>query len=75
MVKNEFDFTLTVALSQKQYKRLCDAGFDADNRDGVNPEWIAGKAFVKSLRQQGIKCKLRKWSMCRNADDLRRRGT
>jgi len=75
LVKHEFDFTLTVALSQKQYKRLFDLGFDAGRRDGINPEWIAGEAFVKSLRQQGVKCKLRKWGMCRNADDLRRRGT
>jgi hypothetical protein len=75
MSKKLYDITLTVAMSEKQYKRLCDADDRALERDENLPLWEAGLDMRDFLLVfYGVKAKLKRWRFGRNADDLRRRS-
>ena len=67
MTKKLYDITFTVAMSEKQYKRLCDADDRALERDENLPLWEAGLDMRDFLLVfYGVKAKLKRWRFGRN---------
>lgn len=74
-MKRVYDITLQVEMSDKQWERFWAAGDRAEDAGRYQPTWIAGKAFLRYLRRHhGVRAKLVRWTLCRNNDDLKRRG-
>lgn len=72
-MKRQFGITYTVEMGAKAYKLLCGRGFAAEEAEENNPEWDAGLAAVRCLRDDyGVKAKLVRWGFRRNADDVAR---
>ena len=74
-MKRIYDITLEVEMSEKQFDRLWTAGDRAEQGGKCQPTWVAAKAYLRYLRRHhGVRAKLLRWTLCRNADDLKRRG-
>jgi len=71
-MKPLYDIAYTVAMSEKQMQKLVQVADEAAEADELNPEWEAGLAAVRELSlRYGVKAKLKRWTMRRNADDLK----
>jgi hypothetical protein len=71
-MKKLYDLTYTVAMSENQLHKLARAADEAMEADENSPEWEAGLAAVRELSlRYGVKAKLKRWTMRRNADDLK----
>ena len=74
-MKRIYDITLEVEMSEKQFDRLWAASDKAEDAGRLQPSWVASKAYLRYLRRRhGVRAKLLRWTLCRNADDLKRRG-
>jgi hypothetical protein len=63
-----WEITFSVKMSGKAFDKLWDAMADAETDGKVLPEWRAGKAMTRELRNRyGVKAKLIKCTLGRPA--------
>jgi hypothetical protein len=64
-----YRLTFEVEMSAADYKRYCDAEFEAEaSKDKPLPAWRLGKDFCRNMhRRIGAKPKLIRWSMTGDA--------